>query len=121
MALALALPLPCTIPGCEGKAARCGLCWGHVARRQRGLTVSTQLARKRRDLWGNLAEAAFRYAECGSESDAEFDAAKDRLRVAAVRYVASLPSVAGVTLGIVRECQTEQPTPAARATQLALF
>lgn len=118
--LALAPPAPCAIDGCDAPAARGGYCWGHLKRRQRNLAVGVLLARKRRDLFASLTEAALAYAEAGADSDAEWESARERLRKAAMRYAAAAPSIADVTLGIVRECR-EAKAHTLRAVQLPLF
>jgi hypothetical protein len=81
--------------------------------------VGVLLARKRRDLFAGLAEAALHYAEAGAESDADFEAARERLRKAAMRWAASQPALTNEALGIVREVSTPRPKPG--ATQLPLF
>lgn len=75
---------PCSVDGCPKEAARGGLCWGHVKKRQRGQTVNEALTERPESKIDVLREAALAYAE--AEEDDDFRRAEDSLRKAAERF-----------------------------------
>ena len=84
----------CTIDGCTRPAARAGLCWGHLKRRQRGSTVGVEL----RPAAGGQApvsletsrslflDAAVEYAHVEPDDDEAYHRALERLEKAAVAF-----------------------------------
>ena len=84
----------CSIDGCARPAARGGLCWGHLKRRQRGAVVDVEL----RPAAGGQApvtletsrglflDAVLAYADAPVDDDDEYRRALDRLEKAAVAF-----------------------------------
>jgi hypothetical protein len=75
---------PCTVDGCSKTARRAGLCWGHWKRRVRQnqpVTAPVRVIGK----WEALVSAAEGYVEL-SGSEADWERARARLRVAVRRY-----------------------------------
>lgn len=75
----------CSVDGCAKEAARGGLCWGHIKRRQRKRTVSGELR-----AWGRpppqlLVDAALSVADADTADDGAWRRAKDLLRKASDR------------------------------------
>ncbi len=79
----------CTIGDCGEPAARAGLCWGHLKRRQEGRTVEGALSATRSPTVSPrevLREAAIAYADVDSSDDDEYYRVDQRLRKAAESY-----------------------------------
>jgi hypothetical protein len=79
--------MTCTAPDCTRPAHHGGLCHGHAYRKRHSLPMEPPLR-----TWGNprrtLEEASLAHAN--AETDDEFERARNRLRMATVRYAHKL-------------------------------
>lgn len=66
--------IPCSVSDCGRPAQRSGLCWGHLKRRAKGLSVNAPLTRNgvASSPKQNLLEASLRHADAGDD-DVEYE------------------------------------------------
>jgi hypothetical protein len=70
--------ISCGEDGCPNAAARGGLCWAHIKRKQREAAASDPVRSYRRQHLDNIERAALLYADAENETD--FLRAQDLLR-----------------------------------------
>ena len=70
----------CNVQDCEQPAARSGLCWSHVKRRQRGTRVGGLLRERDRDPWELALEAAFGFFDIQATDKEAWKRARERFR-----------------------------------------
>lgn len=90
------LSAACAIEACGWPAYRAGLCRGHYERKRLGLPVDVELERRGpgrgRSAWEVLWDAVLHVNDLRATDDDGWERARERVRMAAVRYVRSLPS-----------------------------
>lgn len=76
--------VPCSVDGCPHDAARGGLCWSHVRRKQRGQALSPAIRQRPKTPFERVTEAAIAYVD--ADADEDFARARDNLRKAVAAY-----------------------------------